>query len=353
MTDQPGREPEQRLPARRPPSEPAPAERFSAPPSAHRNDLTPERAAQIVRQSSSARWIGFLTVLVVVLFVVAYYFYELVGLPFVTNQPRLLAEGDAQQVTAVERGYNLYEANCARCHGTKGEGGIGPVLNDQAKLYLHLNETYLKNVLTVGGRYVCGNPNSLMPVWSNENGGPLNYRQIEDLIAFLRAPNTGEYEVRDPALNEPTGQTFNGWRDPNYKPAPGSTPVPDCWSKPAASGGAGGSASPAPSGSAPVPSGSAAAGTTLELTAQGIAWDTKELSATAGQAFKLHFVNKDAGVPHDVEIRAADGSAKFTGQQLSDAGETTYDVPALAAGTYTYICTIHPIPAMTGTLTVK
>jgi mono/diheme cytochrome c family protein/plastocyanin len=345
MTDQPGREPEQRLPARRPPSEPAPAERFSAPPSAHRNDLTPERAAKIVQQSSSARWIGFLAVLAVVLFVLVYYFYELVGLPFVTNQPRLIAEADAQQVTAVERGYNLYEANCARCHGTKGEGGIGPVLNDQSKLYLHLDETYLKNVLTVGGRYVCGNANSLMPVWSSDNGGPLNYRQIEDLIAFLRAPNTGEYEVRDPALNEPTGQTFTGWRDPNFKPAPGATPVPACWSKPEGSPAASGSAAPAASLPADT--------TTLELTAQNIAWDKKDLEAPAGKPFAIHFVNKDAGIPHDVAIRTADGTEKFKGDQLNDAGEITYVVGPLDPGTYTFICTIHPIPAMTGTLTVK
>src|SRR5690606_27444185 len=111
MTDHSGREPDQRLPARRPPSEPAPAERFSAPPSQHKFQLTPERAAKIVRQSSSARWIGFLSVLVVVLFVVAYYFYELIGIPFVTDQPRLASEAERQQVVDVERGYNLYQAN--------------------------------------------------------------------------------------------------------------------------------------------------------------------------------------------------------------------------------------------------
>ena len=65
-----------------------------------------------------------------------------------------------QAVTAVERGYNLYQANCARCHGVNGEGGIGPVLNDQMKLFAHLNEQYIHTVLTVGGRYVCGNPKS-------------------------------------------------------------------------------------------------------------------------------------------------------------------------------------------------
>ena len=80
MTDQPGRPPEERLPAPRPSSAAVPAERFSAPQSAHRNDLSPERAAKIVRQSANARWVGFLAVTIVGLFVIGYYFYEL-GLP--------------------------------------------------------------------------------------------------------------------------------------------------------------------------------------------------------------------------------------------------------------------------------
>ncbi len=103
MTDTPDREPETRLPARRPPAEPAPVERFSAPPSAHRFELTPERAAKIVRQSSSARWVGFLAVVVVALFVILYYFYEL-GLPGGLSKPRLEMSADQQQVVAVERG---------------------------------------------------------------------------------------------------------------------------------------------------------------------------------------------------------------------------------------------------------
>ncbi len=81
-----------------------------------------------------------------------------VGLPGVPTPRRQLgAEAAAQQVTAVERGYNLFEANCARCHGATGQGGIGPVLNEPDKLFVHLNPDYIRNVLTVGGRYVCGN----------------------------------------------------------------------------------------------------------------------------------------------------------------------------------------------------
>jgi mono/diheme cytochrome c family protein/plastocyanin len=347
MTDTPGREPEQRLPARREPSQPAPIERFTAPPSAHRFELSPERAARIVRQSANARWVGFLAVIVVVLFTLIYYFYEL-GAPLGLSQARLEKEDEQQQVVAVERGYNLYKANCARCHGEQGEGGIGPVLNDQAKLYQHLNEDYVETVLRVGGRYVCGNPKSLMPVWSDENGGPLNYRQIEELIAFIRAPSDEEFEVRDAELNEPTGDHFKGWVDPNYKPAPGATPYPDCWADAAGGGGGGGGGAASPAASANPNA------ETLNVTALNIAFEEKELTAPADKAFNIQFKNDDpAGVIHDVDIRDSGGNV-VENQATTDGGaEATYAYKPLKAGTYEFFCSIHPIPAMTGTLTVE
>ncbi|MBA3875969.1 MAG: hypothetical protein C0498_03385 [Anaerolinea sp.] len=352
MTDQPGREPEQRLPARRPPSEEAPAARFSAPESAHPSELSPERAAKIVRQSASARWIGFLVVCVVIVFMMIYYFYE-VGAPLGLSTPRLEAQAQRQEVTAVERGYNIYQANCARCHGPNGQGTsggyVGPVLNDQMKLFDHLNATYLKNVLQVGGRYVCGDPNSLMPVWADTNGGSLNYRQIEELIAFMRAPSTEEYVVRNPELNEPVigpdgeVETFRGWVDPSFIPDPSATPVPACWS-----GGGGGGATPAPGESLPPDA------QIVKVTAEGIAFDVKELTIDAGKTWAIDFVQKDAGVGgHNVEIRTPDGTTVYKGTILTDPGEITYVIPALDPGTYTFLCTVHPIPAMTGTLIVR
>ena len=330
---------------------PGPSSDFSAPPSAHASALTPDRAASIVRQSASARWVGFLAVSVVVLFTIAYYFYE-VGLPGGLSTPRLDSEAQAQQVTSVERGYNLYQANCARCHGPSGQGTnggyIAPPLNDQMKLFDHLNPVYLKNVLTAGGRYVCGNATSLMPVWADTNGGPLNYRQIQDLIAFIRAPATQEYIARNPSLNEPIVgpdgkvQTFKGWVDPNFKPDPASSPVPACWS----GSGGGGTATPGPT----LPPDAQV----VKITAEGIAYDVHDLSVTAGKDFAIDFTQKDAGVGgHNVEIRKQDGTSLFKGTVLSDPGQTTYTVSGLPAGTYTFICSIHPIPAMTGTLTVK
>jgi mono/diheme cytochrome c family protein/plastocyanin len=362
MTDEPGREPEPtgsepetRLPATRPEPTLPTADRFSSPPSARSFELTPERSARIVRASADARFVAFLAVVIVGLFVMIYYFYEL-GLPGgIGPQSRLSAEEEHQQVLAVERGYNIYQANCANCHGVDGEGGVGPVLNSQEKLFQHLNPSYLNTILTVGGRFACGNPNSVMPVWSNEGTppGPLNYKQIEDLIAFLRAPSDHTFTVRDPELFEPetdpaTGQvkTFTGWVDPEYRPAPGATPFPDCWSDALAG------ASPSPGASA-APSLPADA-TVLEVVAQNVAFDVTELTAPAGEAFGIELDQRDTGVGgHDVDIRTEDGTTVVDNPTVMDPAVVTYPIEALEAGTYTFICSVHPIPAMTGTLTVE
>ena len=355
--DRPGDKPElsddseRRLPARRPPSEPVPsrsAERFTAPRQVRAlGGLTSERAAKIVRQSGDARWVAFLGVAIVALFVILYYFYEL-GVPIINTTPRLTVEENDQQVTSVERGYNLYEANCARCHGANGEGGIGPVLNDQVKLFSHLNEQYIHNVLTVGGRYVCGNAKSVMPVWADTNGGPLNYIQIDDLIAFIRAPSTQEFVRRDPQLNEPVldadgkVQTFKGWLDPDFKPEPSATPFPDCWS------GTAGGASQAPAATL------GPNDIVVKLVAVNIAFDKTALDVPADKPFGIDLDNQDAvGLQHNVEIKAEDGTVISDPAPIDGGQSTTYAYAPLKAGTYTFICRIHPVASMTGTLTVK
>jgi mono/diheme cytochrome c family protein/plastocyanin len=357
MSDTPEQEPEQRLPVPRPPAEVAPVERFTSPPSTRSVELSPERAAQVVRQSSNARWVGFLAVIVVILFITIYWFYELAPLGF--REPRLDAEAASQQVISVERGYNLYQANCARCHGVDGLGpndtppGIGPALNRQDKLFAHLSVDYLNNMLVAGGRYACGNANSQMPIWSNEGrpAGPLNYTQVEDVIAFIRAPNTETYTIRDPDLFEPkldpvSGEveTFTGWVDPNYKPAPGATPFPNCWAKEFET-----VASPGPSGS---PAASVDPNAQkVSLVASGIKWTTPTLTVKPGAPFVIALDNQDASVPHNVQIKDSAGAVVYTSETFSGVATRDFTVPAVSAGSYPFLCTIHP--TMTGTLTAQ
>jgi mono/diheme cytochrome c family protein len=355
MTEQPGRPPEERLPAPVPASAPAPAERFSAPPSAHRNDLTPERAARIVRQSANARFVGFLAVTLVGLFVIVYYFMEL-GMPALGVAPRMDVAAEDQQTVLVERGYDLYQANCAQCHGVQGEGGKGPKLNDQSKLYAHLNPDYLRNMLVSGGRYACGNPDSIMPVWANTGNppGPLNYMQINALIAWLRASKDNTYRVMDSVTWEPvvdpvTGEekTVTGWVDPSYAPEPGATPFPDCWTDALAQPSA--STVPLPSGAVPGQS-LPPAGDVIKEAALNVAFVNGALTAPADIPFVIEFDNQDAGIPHNIAIKDGNGAFLFTGEIVTGPVVTKYNVPALPAGDYTFVCTVHP--NMTGTLKV-
>jgi len=103
------------------------------------------------------------------------------------------------------------------------------------------------------------------------------------------------------------------------------------------------------SGETPGPS-AAAEAPLLKVSAKDTAFDAHELEVAAGQPFKIEFTNND-DLKHNVAIWKDDEEI-FRGE-IIDRGMTTYVVPALTAGEYTFICDVHPLPAMTGTLTVR
>ncbi|HEY8167199.1 MAG: c-type cytochrome [Candidatus Limnocylindrales bacterium] len=250
MSDQPtGRE----LTPREPGSEVAPretaplgVERFDAGERAHRVELTEERAAQVVRQSGNARRIAFLFVFIVVFFIPLYWFYA-IGVPALGVEGQLERTSQSQYITDVSRGYALYQTNCSSCHGVDGKGGVGAPLNDQMALFNaytptgdpgtgHLNPLYIETVLAKGGRYVCGDARSVMPVWAQPIG-PLNYREVEELITFLGATTETTWTYVPHVTEGEEGPTpapveVRGWRDPNFQPAPDATPYPACWRDP-------------------------------------------------------------------------------------------------------------------------
>ena len=88
----------------------------------------------------------------------------------------------------------------------------------------------------------------------------------------------------------------------------------------------------------------------MTLTAQNIAFVETSLTAPAGRPFTVAFDNRDTA-PHNLEIKDAGGATRFMGEIVTGPAVTVYDVPALPAGQYPFICTVHP--SMTGTLTVK
>jgi plastocyanin len=144
--------------------------------------------------------------------------------------------------------------------------------------------------------------------------------------------------------------TADGYPASTYAPAPSASAVP------------GMNMSPDPSAVTPptIPPASAApaatvspttTGAALHLSARNIAFDTDHLEAPAGQPFMLEFDNNDAGIPHNVEITDSNGASLFRGQIINGTSTASYQVPALAAGIYRFVCDVHP--EMTGTLTVR
>jgi cytochrome c oxidase subunit II len=114
---------------------------------------------------------------------------------------------------------------------------------------------------------------------------------------------------------------------------------------------------PAPSGSAPPggsnPPGQPGGAAPLALVAQNIAYDKTELSTAADTPFQIEFDNQDAQIPHNVAIHEGSptGPEVFKGEVFPGPAKKTYDVPPLKAGTYGFVCSVHP--NMSGTLTVQ
>jgi plastocyanin len=127
---------------------------------------------------------------------------------------------------------------------------------------------------------------------------------------------------------------------PATTPASGETP--------------GTSAGPSGPGTGPPVSGPTAPPGALIIVAKNIAFDTHALEVAAGQPFAIFLRNDDASnIPHDVDIRSANGSTLRDQKEIYGGTAAVYQYEALDAGEYVLICSIHPIPAMTGTLTVK
>jgi plastocyanin/uncharacterized membrane protein len=120
---------------------------------------------------------------------------------------------------------------------------------------------------------------------------------------------------------------------------------------PATAGGPG--ASPgAPAGSG-APGGPGAPPGALTVIAKNIDYEQKTLEVEAGKPFTIFFENQDpASVPHDADLRSADGSQVLKDQPTINGGQSqAYQYDALQPGTYEYQCSVHA--NMTGTLTVK
>jgi mono/diheme cytochrome c family protein len=144
------------------------------------------------------------------------------GYVAVTEQDRMTSFTTAYQSRDIENGAQLYESNCARCHGPNGQGGQGPPINHvelfngtrtgeekwTGTIYNFVYVTIAGGRPVASQRWATYNAAGLMPTFGQPYGGPLRDDQVKALTEFVM--NWGEAYV-----------------DPTSGRIPAGTPTPD------------------------------------------------------------------------------------------------------------------------------
>lgn len=116
-----------------------------------------------------------------------------------TPRPRPALTAIPEVAGDPNQGGVVFDQNCQVCHGQNGEGRIGATL---AKAW-----PAIRSDLRIKTTISNGIEGSLMPAWSQTNGGPLSDAEIDNLVAYiLSLPDIAQSEA--PA---PTPQPLNPW----------------------------------------------------------------------------------------------------------------------------------------------
>ena len=99
------------------------------------------------------------------------------------------------------------------------------------------------------------------------------------------------------------------------------------------------------------PGQSTGSGAEVALEASEVSFGVSRLTAPADESLTLRFSN-DSSVAHNVSIYRSDGESLFTGEIFTGPRVIEYAIPALAAGSYQFVCDVHP-QQMTGTLVAR
>ncbi|MEN6519277.1 MAG: plastocyanin/azurin family copper-binding protein [Methanospirillum sp.] len=88
----------------------------------------------------------------------------------------------------------------------------------------------------------------------------------------------------------------------------------------------------------------------ITLTAEGMAFDTKEITVPAGSPVEMTFENRDTGVPHNFALYRDSSAAEkfFAGEVITGPKAVTYTFTAPSGkGRFFFRCDVHP-KMMTG-----
>ena len=125
-------------------------------------------------------------------------FVTLIGvfLYFIWDDIRAEDATEKQIVENAERGARLFSQNCRSCHGLNGLGPLENVNLPGLPLNQEVNRPdELSELMTRQSRMLdtirCGRVGTLMPAWAEDQGGPLNDFQIQQLVALITGAMPG------------------------------------------------------------------------------------------------------------------------------------------------------------------
>ncbi len=127
---------------------------------------------------------------------------------------------ERQMTENAERGGFLFARNCSSCHGLTGKGaeergGLpGAPLNVEDYRLTSAGPLAVEQA-RFGDTIRCGRVGTVMPPWSQEQGGPLNDFQINQLVALITGtmPPPEGTVTQDDILSDPNAISEAGWHN--------------------------------------------------------------------------------------------------------------------------------------------
>jgi len=85
-----------------------------------------------------------------------------------------------QKASLIDTGSQLFDQNCASCHGAAGEGGDSPAL-DATQFLQTVSDEQISSIIATGV------PGTEMPAWAQDFGGPLTSEQVKSAVTYIRS----------------------------------------------------------------------------------------------------------------------------------------------------------------------
>jgi len=253
-----------------------------------------------------------------------------------TNNSDRAKADDRVREEQIARGQQIFAANCAVCHGNRGQGGVGlkldiPTNRPTTEAQATQRTEYLTRTLTNG------RPGTYMPAWAIANGGPLNEEQIGALVAMIEYGNwdgteavVKEYQSHNgtppaPSLAINTGGIGGNPALATVGPIPSNVQNPSA-APPTLGGNAGGATGGAPAQII-------GDGMTINATEKDFAIQM-DTSLVKPGTVTFHIKN-DGPSPHNISIKEMNMTS-----DTFDPGKGGDFKVDLKEGTYTVICNI-------------